>query len=151
MNILPIIFIGGAAYYFGKRKQKKKDRKKIKEAENKALPSAEERGTVFPAGEVDIIEAKKGERFTISIPEVAGTAYSWDLVASPPEETVQLVATEVGRPAEAEGMYGGPQIRFFIFKAKKPGSGALVFHYMRVFEKGKVPPEKVLEIQTKVS
>jgi predicted secreted protein len=145
MNILPIIVIGAAAYYLGKRKQKKKDKKGGK----KALPAAERRGTVFPAGEVDVIEAKVGERFTVAIPEQAGLAYTWSLEASPPENTIELVKEEFDQVGE--GGIGGAANHLFIFKAKKAGSGALVFHYMRGYEKGKVLPDKVLEIQTKVS
>ena len=145
MSLFPIILVGAAAYYFGKRKKKKEK----KQEKRKALPPAEERGTVFPAGEVDVIEAKAGERFTVSMSEVRGTAYSWSLAASPPDNTIELVKEE--REGGTSGMGGGSEDHLFIFKAKKAGSGALVFHYMRGFEKGQAPPDKVLEIQTKVS
>ena len=91
MNIIPIIAIGAAAYYLGKRKQRKKDKGKAK----KALPAAQERGTVFPAGEVDVIEAKVGERFTVAIPERMGTGYSWSLEASPPENSITLIKESI--------------------------------------------------------
>lgn len=135
-NIIPIVVIGAAAYYFGKKKRKKKNGNG-----QKSLPPAEARGTIFPAGEVDVIEANVGERFTVSIPEQAGLGYVWDLAASPPEETVKLADSS---------QYEGAN-HLFIFETKKAGSGALVFHFLRPFEKGKVPPDKVLEIQTKVS
>lgn len=132
-NIIPIVIVGAAAYYFGKRKRRKKN------TNQKAL-SAGGRGAIFPAGEVDVIESSVGERFTVSIPENPGTGYSWSLEASPPQEIFKLVKDE----------YEG-QNHLFIFDAKKSGSGSLVFHYQRPFEKGQVPPDKILEIQTKVS
>lgn len=140
-NILPIVMIGAAAYYFGKKRRKKN-------REQKSLPPSKERGTIFPAGEVEVIEANVGERFTVAIPENPGTGYSWSLEASPPGETIELVKDEYG---ESDGMDGGMQKHFFIFESKKSGTGALVFHYMRPFEKGQVPPDKVLEIQTNIS
>lgn len=135
-NIIPIVVIGAAAYYFGKRKRKKNGKKKNGQ---KALGSG--RGTIFPAGEIDVIEANVGERFTVSIPEQAGLGYVWDLAASPPGETIKIVDSSQYEDTN----------HLFIFETKKAGSGALVFHFLRPFEKGKVPPEKVLEIQTKVS
>ncbi len=146
MYLFPLIIVGGAAYYFGKRRQRKKDKKAAK----KALPAAQERGVIFPAGEVDIIRAKVGDRFTVSIPERMGTGYAWSLEATPPGNSIELLKEEFEGGAAA-GMDGGGESHLFIFKAKKTGAGALVFHYMRGFEKGQVPPEKVLEIQTQVS
>jgi predicted secreted protein len=143
-NILPIVLVGAAAYYLGKKKRKKKNGKQ------KALGTSS-RGPVFSAGEVDVIEAGVGERFSVAIPENPGTGYAWSLEASPPGETVKLVKDEYEAAAGQEGMDGGLHNHFFVFEAKKPGSGALVFHYMRPFEKGQVPPDKVLEIQTKIS
>lgn len=133
-NILPIVFVGAAAYYFGKKKRKKKSGKQ------KALGQSAH-GTIFPAGEVDVIEANVGERFTVSIPEQAGLGYVWELAASPPDETIKL----------ADDSQYADSKHLFIFDAKKAGSGALVFHFLRSFERGEVPPDKVLEIQTKVS
>ncbi len=140
-NLLPILAIGGGLFFLSRKKRRKK------KAPQKVLPSGDGgRGVIFTAGDVDVIEARVGERFSVLIPETAGLAHVWSLEATPPGESVVLVTGEYDKTVDP-GVYD----HFFIFEAKKPGSGALVFHFSRPFDKNKEPPEKVLEIQTKVS
>ena len=147
INVVPILLVGGAfALFSGKRRRRS--------SKPKALPPANGRGTVFEGNtenRPDAIEARVGERFSVSMAEAAGDGYSWSLAASPPDNSVTHVGTEFDespRPADMAGGYAGERIH--IFEGAKAGSGALVFHFQAPWLKGKEPPSQIVEILTEI-
>ena len=147
MSFLPIIVLGGAYVVLSGRKKRRR-----RPSAPKALPSAG-RGEVF-AGDnpPDIIANPVGARFSLSFPESGGTGYAWKLSASPPDNSVSLVTTEVDAvPAQADAVGGHDSNRVFVFEGAKAGSGSLVFHLQAPWKEGKEPPAKIVEIQTKIS
>ena len=143
MSALPLLVVAGAAFYVLSRKKKRKKRKTAK----KALPPSDF-GDVFLVSEVDKVTAKVGERFSIDLVSPGANAgYTWSVSATPPGEPIKAVGhTSVS----GEGM-GAPSVERHTFDAKKKGSGSLVFHYQRGWEKGQAPPQQIAEIQVEVS
>ncbi len=142
MGALPLLVVAGAAFYvFGRKKKRKK------KASQKALAPTNF-GDVFLVSEVDKIAAKVGERFSVDLVSPgAGAGYTWSVSATPPGEPIKAVGhTSVS----GEGM-GAPAMERHTFDAKKKGSGSLVFHYQRGWEKGQAPPQQIAEIQIEVS
>jgi predicted secreted protein len=158
VNILPILAIGGALYFLSKKKDT---------TELKALPPAKDLGTVFGAGGMelpDLIVATVGERFSIAVDEIAGTGYSWNLTATPPDNVIGSVDPKTvpecsprnnGKycyiPATGEdGQAGGLGGRlFFIFEAKEPGEGSLVLHLTP--PGAQAPPAEVIDIKVQIT
>ncbi len=142
MGALPLIAVAGVAFYVFSRKKKRK-----KKAAKKALPPSDF-GDVFLASDVDKITAKVGERFSVDLVSPGANAgYTWSVSATPPGEPIKAVShTSVS----GEGM-GAPAMERHTFDAKKKGSGSLVFHYQRGWEKGQAPPQQIAEIQVEVS
>ena len=147
INIVPIIFVGGAIAIFS-RKRKRRSTKR------KALPPANTRGTVFEGNtenRPDAIEAGVGERFSVTMVEAAGDGYSWSLAASPPDNSVTHIGTEYDEAPQPDGLVGGHSgDRVYIFEGAKAGSGALVFHFQAPWLKGKEPPSQIVEILTEI-
>lgn len=151
MHFLPILIGVGALAYMAGRKKKTSSKTK------KALPPANDRGTIFEGdteNRPDVIVAKVGERFSVSLQ--AGnpsTGQSWRLAASPPDNSIEHAGTEFEELAPVEGAMpgAGTQIRYDIFEAKKAGKGSLVFHFQRPWLEGKEPPDEVVEILTEIS
>lgn len=153
-NFVPVIVAGGAFILLSRRgkNRRRKARTKIKQkSKQKALPESSEYGEVYNVREVDIIEARTGENFTMSLGSAAGTGYTWELSASPPDNSIKALGHEVQPVPGEEGIPGGGQLTLFKFKAAKPGSGSLVFHFQRPWMKGKEPPHEIVEVETKVS
>lgn len=150
MNLLPIIFVGGAiAFLSGKKKRKKN-------GASKALPPSSGRGTLFEGdteNRPDVIRAKTGERFSVSFFSNPSTGGAWKLNASPPDNSIELVKKEFDElPEPPEGMVGSPDGKnVYIFEGKKPGKGSLVFHWQYPWLEGKEPPAKIVEILTEIS
>lgn len=145
MSFLPILVVGGAFVVLSGRKKKRR-----RTVVQKALPSSS-RGEVFHGEDLpDVIVNPTGVRFSVSFPESGGTGYAWKLSASPPDNSVNLVTTEVDS-LPTEGVGGHSSNRIFVFEGAKKGSGSLVFHLQAPWKEGKEPPAEIVEIQTKIS
>jgi predicted secreted protein len=146
MSLFPIILVGGAIVILSGKKKKKK-------SGIKALPASTDRGEIFEGGDPpDIIMDQVGSRFSIRFPELGSTGHRWRLSASPPDNSVELVAQEFDKgPEIPEGMTGastGDEV--YIFEGKKTGEGSIVFHLDPPGPPPQ-PPAEVVEIKTKIS
>jgi predicted secreted protein len=149
MNFLPVLIVGGA---FIAISSKKKRRRITSKNGAKALPPPNKgRGEIFKGDDPpDMIVNSVGSRFTVIFPEIPGTGHVWELSASPPDNSIEVVATET-EEVPAEGVGGHQANRVFIFEGQKKGEGSLVFHLVRPWMKGKEPPVEIVEIQTRIS
>lgn len=143
MNLVPFILVGAFVVFGGKKKKKKK------RTGPKAISAG--RGTVF-SGEGEsapaAIEARVGERFSISfarIPMVSGT---WTIKASPVDNSIRHISTEQDDIASNPSTRSGETV--FIFEGASPGKGSLVFHYQDPKIDGRSPPAKVAEFLTEI-
>jgi predicted secreted protein len=146
MSFFPILLVGGAFVLLSGKKK----RKTIK-----ALPesTSTDRGEVFDGADPpDIIMDKVGSRFSVRFAELGSTGHSWRLSASPPDNSIELVAREFDRgPETSEPMDGGStDNNLWVFEGKKPGEGSIVFHLDPPGPPPQ-PPAKVVEIKTKIS
>ena len=149
-SFLPVLVLGGA-FMFASRKSRNKKRKKPPE-DKKALPPSSEYGNVYAGEEIDIIKAKVGDKFTISVGTNETTGYSWFLSASPPDNSVESLGVDHISDEPAEPMPGSDWTNYlFKFKATKPGSGSIVLHHQQPWMKGKAAPDQVVEIETEIS
>lgn len=151
MNLLPIVAIGTVAFFLTrKRRPKRRMITSNGNGDSKALPSSDIPASVFDASNPpDIITAKTGERFSIKFTEEPATGRAWSLAASPADNSVSHVETKAEGLATAA--FGGTASRYYVFEGNRPGGGSLVFHHQMPWLKGKEPPERVIEIQTKIS
>ena len=163
INLVPVL-IGGGVFVYASRKSKNRRRKarskaKAKKAEEKkALPPAEEKATpdngygeIYAAREVDFVEARVGENFTLTLGENPSTGHLWELTASPPDNSVEALGSDYVQDPSEPGMTGVGGTKMYKFKASKPGSGSLVFHHQAPWLKGKEPPAEIVEVETKIS
>ncbi len=153
MSFLPILAIGGAIILFTGKKRRKRA---TKNGNRKVLPAVNGRGTIFQGdteGRPDLIKAKVGERFSVSMSDIAGSSgYSWSLAASPPDNSVTHVKTEYDKSSQPQGQVGGSGgADIYIFEGAKPGTGSLVFHLQAPWLEGKEPPSTIVEILTEIS
>lgn len=160
INFVPILVAGGVFAYAShksknrRRRHRSKTKHEVKEQE--ALPPAEEKpdngyGEVYDAREVDVIEAKAGDNFTLTVPSNGSTGYSWELMASPPDNSVEALGRDYVQDPHPEGMVGVGGTAMYKFRAAKAGTGSLVFHLQAPWLKGKEPPAEIVEVETKIS
>lgn len=160
INFVPILVAGGVFAYAShksknrRRRHRSKTKHEVKEQE--ALPPAEEKpdngyGEVYDAREVDVIEAKAGDNFTLNLGSNPSTGYGWNLVASPPDNSIEHIGVEHIQDPEDVGVPGAGGTDMFKFKAAKAGTGSLVFHHQAPWLKGKEPPAEIVEVETKIS
>lgn len=149
VNLLPIIVVGGAVLFLGKKKRKPSP----KTGNQKSLPAASGRGMIFegdtparPSG----IRAEVGERFSVSFFSNPSTPAEWKLNASPADDSVKHVKVERD-DIQAEGIGGATGKDIYIFEGAKPGKGSLVFHLQAPWLEGKEPPSEIVEILTEIS
>jgi predicted secreted protein len=143
MNFIPVLIVGGAILLSGKKRRRR--------ATVKALPPSKGRGEVFRGDDPpDMILNPVGSRFTVVFPEAPGTGHIWELAASPPDNSIEVVSVE-SEDIPAEDVVGQRTNRAFIFEGVKVGEGSLVFHLVRPWMKGKENPVEIVEIQTKIS
>lgn len=150
LNLLPVLIAGGAylAFSGGRKKRRRKP-----SSGQTALPPANgsSRGEVFSGDNPpDLIVVQPGERFSVSFPESGGTGYGWSLSASPVDNSVELISTEVDK-VQGDAVGGHSESRVFVLEAKKAGRGSLVFHLQAPWLEGKQPPAETVEIQTRIS
>jgi len=144
MNFLSIIALGAIALFATKKKKKYPPLK--------PLPAPDDLGTVFTgdtANTPDVIQAKVGEKFTITFTHPSGIPYMWLLEASPADDSIRAVKTF--NVPSAEHMPGAPSTDYFVFQGLKLGGGSLVFHFQAPLLRGKEPPQEIVEIQVQVS
>lgn len=149
MNFLPVIVLAGGSYLlFGRKKKKKKKKKQsLKEApkqDQKELPQSTADMNIYGMPDLpDLIRSTTGDRFGVRFEEDPSVPQTWDLVASPVDNSVELNSQRL----ESESGYGS---HLFIFEAAKPGKGALVFHYQDPSMAGRATPDDIVEIQTEI-
>lgn len=147
MSFFPILLVGGAFVLLSGKKKRRKTTKALPE------PSSTDRGEVFEGDDApDVIMDKVGSRFSIKFAELGSTGHAWRLSATPPDNSVELVAHEFDRgPVPEDGMTGGSAgDDFYVFEGKKPGEGSIVFHLDPPGPPPQ-PPAEVVEIKTKIS
>lgn len=150
MNFLPIIVLAGGGYLLFGKKKKKKKKKPLKDAtqkDQKELPESTADMNIYGMPDLpDLIRSTTGDRFGVRFDENPGVQHTWDLVASPIDNSVELASQRL-ESKETPGGYGS---HLFIFEAAKPGKGALVFHYQDPSMAGKATPDDIVEIQTEI-
>lgn len=145
MHLAPIVLLGTAYLFLGRRRRKKKLKVVDESPKQLPLPPADFSVYAFP-DMPDLIRATVGDLFAIQLEENRSIGEMWDLVASPVDNSIELESQRF----EAEEMPGAYGAHTFILKASKPGRGALVFHYQDPSMAGKAPPQEILEIQTEI-
>ena len=88
-----------------------------------------------------------GERFVIIPESNATTGYSWREVGRGPS-IISLTSKEYSSPKDS-GVVGKPGIERWEFTALSPGTGELVFEYVRPWEKD-VQPVRTVSFTVKV-
>lgn len=148
MNFLPVIVLAGGSYLlFGRKKKKKKKKQPLQEApkqDQKELPESTADMNIYGTPDLpDLIRSTSGDQFGVRFEEDPSVPQTWDLVASPVDNSVELISQRL----ETESGYGS---HLFIFGAAKPGKGALVFHYQDPSMAGRATPDDIVEIQTEI-
>ncbi len=147
MSLFPIILVGGAFVLLSGKKKRRKTHKALPES------TSTDRGEVFNGEDPpDIIMDKVGSRFSVRFAEIGGTGHSWRLSASPPDNSIEVMAEEFDEGPELDpGMTGGSTGHsVWVFEGKKTGEGSIVFHLDPPGPPPQ-PPAEVVEIKTKIS
>lgn len=147
MSFFPILLVGGAFVLLSGKKKRRKTPKELPES------TTIDRGEVFNGHDApDVIMDKVGSRFSVKFEEIGGTGHSWRLSASPPDNSIEFVTEEFDSgPKHPPGMTGGSLGHsVYIFEAKKPGEGSIVFHLDPPGPPPQ-PPAEIVEIKTKIS
>lgn len=89
---------------------------------------------------VNVINADAGKEFTVTLDSNRTTGYQWELARPLDENKIQVVKTEYEAAKTELAGAGGKEV--WIFKAVSPGKTAILFHYVRPWEKGVAPDKK---------
>lgn len=80
------------------------------------------------------ISLQKGERFIILLETRLSTGYDWE-IKQPIPECIQIIEDFILYKEVKKPEVGGYEFHLFKLKAKKRGSGILIFQYKRKWEK----------------
>ncbi len=80
------------------------------------------------------ISLQKGEKFIILLETRLSTGYDWE-IKQPVPECIQIIEDFILYKEVEKPKVGGYEFHLFKLKAKKKGSGTLIFQYKRKWEK----------------
>jgi len=95
---------------------------------------------VSSCAKLEVINARAGENFTISLGSNPSTGYSWQLAKPLDEKIVRLVSSEY--TSSQTKLVGAGGKENWTFLALKKGAAKIVLKYARPWEKDKLPAEQ---------
>jgi inhibitor of cysteine peptidase len=91
-------------------------------------------GTAGAADSGETIRLAVGGTRTIALSENPSTGYLWRLNETASRDLALVAVADAGYTASPSGRIGAPGVRRFTLTARRPGTAAIVFEYVRPWE-----------------